>query len=1275
VIPGEVTKLQNHLSLLREEYVKIQERLAQVEQKYEVAVAAAGGHHVAGDDSFVSRLLKTVGELFNKEAYSDITILLQGGEIKAHKFIMKARSPHWGPGVDISTASQLDLTDISQEVASALLKWVYTDDINIKTDEKFLLELLKVSARFQLDSLGTRCENALMSFVTVKNCIQFYQSAEEMAAELLKKHCSELISSHWDDFTSEDFANMPAALLYKMFKSKSEYVLHTAIRVHREDVVFLYLIEYDSHLNIKLNEVDTRGDIPLDLALQSRQESVAQLLVKHRADVNRKDHTGHSLLHKAIKRGDSFSAIFLIQNKADINATTHLDQECPLHMVATATTTTTTTTTSGDSTTTTATTATASGDTTTTTPTNNNNSDTTTTTTTTTTDGMAQVCNELLLNGANPNTQSTEGSTPLHRAVQSRNRPVFDVLLKHGGLNLELKNVDGQTALWLALQHGDVEGGSGGGGGEGKPNYGDDSFSARLLKAGSSVNAINSDTGDSLLMQTARAGNGHAGIFLADHGALVNHVNIKGETALHIACSQGLCSLAGALLEKGANPNAQTVESPPSALQQLLLPSAPSSSLSASSSSSSQASHHQLSSTTTVDHTTTMTTASQALYAEDRGGGGEGGGGGGGGGGVTVGRQTPLHLAILYKYEDIVELFLQHKAKHMNTSQGSEPTNTTNTNTMAIVPNFNLKDSEGQSSLGLTLWGGLHQMAIRLLSAGANINETNVEGLTLLHQALHKQDVVSALFLLDHHVDTTILTPDGDTPLQLSIKRHLPVIVESLCAGGVNLNVVDREGKCPLWLALDSGQEDIAHILVKHGCDVDMWSEGPDQCQQTLLHQAIDENNEAVSCFLIRSSCDKNSPRKPGPNGEGGEEARDGQTPLHLSCAWGLELVVQCLMEHGADVNIQDSDGNCPLHIAIQNQHSVIISLLLAHPNLHLTLRNSQGLSPFAVAMTTKDNKAAQAILNREPSAAEQTDNKGRNFLHTAIMSGDIESVLFLISVHADVNSRVQDSQHYTALHLAVMALSEIITRNLILAGADVNERTPHGESALHLSAMHDSPNMVMALLENGVDINAVDDNHNNALHVAVSHGNLKTIRCLLTESSIEAEVANGKGQNPLHILCQYGKDNAAAIFELFREAMPDYPIDTPDLEGNTALLLAYLNGHGALCRALVRSNACLGVTNKHGCSIFNATVASKQLIFKLLDMLSKEPPWCDGETCLECGVKFGIKTRKHHCRHCGRLLCAKCSTHDIPIVKYNLTKPVRVCDICFDVLSLGGNF
>ena len=44
---------------------------------------------------------------------------------------------------------------------------------------------------------------------------------------------------------------MSAPLLYEMFKSKSGFPLHLAVRHHREDVVFLFLIEFNSQVKKK----------------------------------------------------------------------------------------------------------------------------------------------------------------------------------------------------------------------------------------------------------------------------------------------------------------------------------------------------------------------------------------------------------------------------------------------------------------------------------------------------------------------------------------------------------------------------------------------------------------------------------------------------------------------------------------------------------------------------------------------------------------------------------------------------------------------------------------------------------------------------------------------------------------------------------------------------------------------------------------------------------------------------------------------------------------
>ena len=53
-----------------------------------------------------------------------------------------------------------------------------------------------------------------------------------------------------DCFSKEDFDDLPAETTYKIFKMKSLHPLHIAIRMNREDVVFLFLIDFHSQVSI-----------------------------------------------------------------------------------------------------------------------------------------------------------------------------------------------------------------------------------------------------------------------------------------------------------------------------------------------------------------------------------------------------------------------------------------------------------------------------------------------------------------------------------------------------------------------------------------------------------------------------------------------------------------------------------------------------------------------------------------------------------------------------------------------------------------------------------------------------------------------------------------------------------------------------------------------------------------------------------------------------------------------------------------------------------------
>ncbi|KAG9305891.1 hypothetical protein G9A89_016543 [Geosiphon pyriformis] len=61
-------------------------------------------------------------------------------------------------------------------------------------------------------------------------------------------------------------------------------------------------------------------------------------------------------------------------------------------------------------------------------------------------------------------------------------------------------------------------------------------------------------------------------------------------------------------------------------------------------------------------------------------------------------------------------------------------------------------------------------------------------------------------------------------------------------------------------------------------------------------------------------------------------------------------------------------------------------------------------------------------------------------------------------------------------------------------------------------------------------------------------------------------------------------------------------------------------------------------------------------------------------QECFDCKATFTTFRRKHHCRFCGQIFCAKCAQHSIAGEKYRHKGPMRVCNFCNNLIQEYGD-
>lgn len=79
-------------------------------------------------------------------------------------------------------------------------------------------------------------------------------------------------------------------------------------------------------------------------------------------------------------------------------------------------------------------------------------------------------------------------------------------------------------------------------------------------------------------------------------------------------------------------------------------------------------------------------------------------------------------------------------------------------------------------------------------------------------------------------------------------------------------------------------------------------------------------------------------------------------------------------------------------------------------------------------------------------------------------------------------------------------------------------------------------------------------------------------------------------------------------------------------------------------------------------------TMASVKPSAKLARPAARQSRWTpdsDAQTCELCRVSFTLLRRRHHCRRCGRCVCAECSPPESWRPTAESSQPLRTCKLC----------
>ncbi|XP_065925462.1 uncharacterized protein [Magallana gigas] len=253
-----------------------------------------------------------------------------------------------------------------------------------------------------------------------------------------------------------------------------------------------------------------------------------------------------------------------------------------------------------------------------------------------------------------------------------------------------------------------------------------------------------------------------------------------------------------------------------------------------------------------------------------------------------------------------------------------------------------------------------------------------------------------------------------------------------------------------------------------------------------------------------------------------------------------IDITVELLLTHGADINIGDPFLGTPIHLAscVGSNHTVEF-LLEKGADINSCDTNKE--TPLHKA-SGKGRESTVQLLLKKGADINSCDKNRETPLHKASESGRESTVQLLLEKGADIHSC--DTNKETPLHKASQWGHNSTVQLLLEKGADVNSCDLNKETPLDKASRRGHERTVQLLLDKGADINSCDTNKESPLHKAIKKGHESTVQLVLDKGANIYSCDKNK-ETPLHKAGERGRESESTVQLLLKKGANINSCDT----------------------------------------------------------------------------------------------------------------------------------